>query len=270
MSPLSTLFGAVVGVALGMTGGGGAILAVPLLVYGLKLPSREAVSISLITVGASAVVGLVQRIPRGTVEFRTGLLFAVAGMLTAPFGAWLSHRIPEAVLLLLFGGLMLVIAGRMLWTATRGAAASDCARPEDAGTACRRDPAGQLRLTSRCAGVLAGIGLTIGVLTGLFGVGGGIFIVPALVAISGMEIQRAIGTSMLVVALVSLTGIVSHLAEGLALPIPLAASFLLGGVLGMLAGTAVARRIPPARLQQVFAGVVLVMAVLVIVRELGS
>jgi hypothetical protein len=100
-------------ISLGLTGGGGAIFAVPQLVYGLGVPAREAVGVSLLTVGSTSLVGLVQRAWRGMVEFPTGLLFAIAGMLGAPMGSWLADRIPEAVLLSLFAVLMLVIAVRM-------------------------------------------------------------------------------------------------------------------------------------------------------------
>jgi len=95
MSPLGLLFGMFVGFSLGLTGGGGAIFAVPLLVYGMAVDPREAVGVSLVTVGATAVVGLVQRARAQLVEFPTGLLFAAAGMLTAPLGAWLAGCCPK-------------------------------------------------------------------------------------------------------------------------------------------------------------------------------
>src|SRR6186997_3318965 len=95
---LTLLLGALVGFSLGLTGGGGAIFAVPLLVYGVGVPAREAVGVSLLTVGSTSLMGFVQRAWRGMVEFPTGLLFAIAGMLGAPVGSWLSDRIPEAIL----------------------------------------------------------------------------------------------------------------------------------------------------------------------------
>src|SRR5688572_7870911 len=122
MAALSLIFGAVVGLSLGLTGGGGAIFAVPLLVYGLGVPAREAVGISLLAVGSTSLVGFVQRARRGLVEFPTGLLFAVAGMFGAPAGSWLANRMPETLLLSLFAILMLVIAVRM-WSKSNDAAA---------------------------------------------------------------------------------------------------------------------------------------------------
>ena len=111
------LFGAVVGFSLGLTGGGGSIFAVPLLVYGLSVAPHDAVGVSLAAVGMTALVGAIERLRARQVEVRTGILFAVAGMLGAPVGSWLSGRIPENMLLLLFAVLMLFIAGRMWFNA---------------------------------------------------------------------------------------------------------------------------------------------------------
>src|SRR6185295_17181800 len=96
---LTLLLGTFVGFSLGLTGGGGAIFAVPLLVYGLGMPPRDAVSISLMTVGTTALVGFVQRARRHQVESSAGLLFALAGMIGAPFGARLARYLADAVLL---------------------------------------------------------------------------------------------------------------------------------------------------------------------------
>jgi uncharacterized membrane protein YfcA len=210
MVALAIIFGAVVGFSLGLTGGGGAIFAVPLLVYGLGVPPREAIVVSLVVVALTALVGFIQRALRGTVEFPTAFLFGVAGMVAAPLGAGLATLIPEWLLLLLFAMLMGVIAARM-WLKASGAGSSGVCIPTDdnSGPHCKRDPEGKLRITSRCAGLLAVVGLATGVLTSLFGVGGGFLIVPALVTFSGMGMQRAVGTSLLVIALVSIAGLVS-------------------------------------------------------------
>jgi uncharacterized membrane protein YfcA len=271
MIALALAFGSLVGFSLGLTGGGGAIFAVPLLVYGLQLSTREAVGVSLITVSATAIVGFVQRLRRRVVEIPTGLLFAVAGAATAPLGTWLSRQMSEAVLLGLFGALMLVIASRMWIKASRDEPSTACVPlDENAGPTCRRDPQGELHLTSRCALFLAVVGLVVGVLTGLFGVGGGFIIVPALVTFSGMGMERAIGTSLLVIALVGLSGIVSHFVGGDAVPANLAVWFLAGSLGGMLGGTAVGKRLAGRRLQQVFAVLIVGVAVYVIARNLWS
>ncbi len=256
------------GFSLGLTGGGGAIFAVPLLVYGLGVPAREAVGVSLLTVGVTSLVGFVQRARSRMVEFPTGLLFAVAGMIGAPMGAMLADRIPEAVLLGLFALLMLVIAMRMWLKASDSSAHLPIITDDHSGPTCRRDPQGKLPLTSQCAMLLAVIGLGAGALSGLFGVGGGFIIVPALVAYSGMGMQRAIGTSLLVVTLISASGTVNHLLAGKDLTLSTAGLFTLGSIAGLFAGSGLAQRLAGPILQRVFAAAIVVVAVFVMARTL--
>lgn len=266
---LTLLFGAFVGFSLGLTGGGGAIFAVPLLVYGLGVPAREAVGVSLLTVGSTSLVGFVQRAWRGMVEFPTGLLFAVAGMVGAPAGSWLADRIPEAVLLGLFAVLMLVIAFRM-WQKAGNAATRLPIIDQDAGPTCRRDPEGKLRLTSQCAMLLGLVGLGAGVLSGMFGVGGGFIIVPALVMFSGMGMQRAIGTSLLVITLISVSGTASHLLARKDLSLATAGVFTAGSIVGLFAGSALAQRLAGPVLQKVFAAAIVLVALYVIFRTVSN
>lgn len=192
-------------------------------------------------------------------------------MLTTPFGVWLSRQLPEAVLLVIFGLLMLVIALRMWVKAQQKEPSAVCVPvPGNSGPVCRRDPQGELKLTSRCALLLAAVGLGAGVLTGLFGVGGGFIIVPALVTFSGMGMQRAIGTSLLIITLISVTGIATQFATGETVPWSVTLMFLVGSVAGLFAGTALARRLAGPHLQQVFAGAIVVVGAFVIIRNVWS
>ena len=276
MFALALVFGTAVGFSLGLTGGGGSIIAVPLLVYGLTLPTRQAVGVSLAAVGSTALAGAVHRLWRGEVEVRTGLLFAVAGMLGAPLGSLIGRRMPETLTLMLFAALMVAVAVQMWRKATR--------RPEEAavvrsptrarpkgtgGVACRRDPAGRLTMTSRCATVMAAAGIATGVLSGLFGVGGGFVIVPALVLFSGMGIHRAVATSLLVIALVSVSGVASYLLSQQPLPPGLTLLFVAGGVAGLALGTVVAHWLSPVGLQKIFAAVIVAVAAFVIVKNVA-
>jgi uncharacterized membrane protein YfcA len=271
MSLVAILYGAVVGLSLGLTGGGGAIFAVPLLVYGLGIDPREAVGASLVTVGATALVGFVQRLRVGLVEMHTGLLFAVAGMATAPLGAWSATQISEPLLLVLFAVLMHIVAVRMWRTADVPAERRvGFASADETGPVCRRDPRGELRWNSRCASLLAVAGLGTGLLTGLFGVGGGFMIVPALVLFSGMGIQRAVGTSLLVIALVSASGTASLVATGRTIPWSIVGWFLAGSFAGLAVGSLIASSIGGPKLQRVFAVAILCVAVFVIARNLTS
>lgn len=270
MSPLSLIFGAVVGLSLGLTGGGGAIFAVPLLVYGIGIPAKEATAVSLATVGATSLVGFLFRWRRGEVEPRTGLLFAIAGMVGAPIGTWVARLLSEQLLLLLFAGLMLVVATKMWRGAAAPALGSDgCYDPDAAdGAACRRDPTGMLVLSTRCAVVLLLVGVMTGALAGLFGVGGGFVIVPALVFFSNMSIHRAVGTSLMVIALVSVSGLAFQFVAGQGIPVDVTLLFLVGGIAGLFLGQGLARRLSGGNLQKVFAVAILAVAIFVILRNL--
>ena len=291
MFGLAIGFGAVVGFALGLTGGGGGVFAVPLLVYGLSTPPREAVGISLAAVGGTALFGAVPRLMRNEVELRTGVMFAMAGMLGAPIGSYIAGFLNESLLLMMFAGLMLVVAQRM-WVKTGSVAtgsssdgsndaiqsAAACSpgsglteqtvRPAgvDRGV-CQRDAQGRLRLSSKCAVLLLAIGLLTGILAGLFGVGGGFVIVPALVLFSGMAIHTAVGTSLFVIVLISLSGVASHYWNGNAIDGQLTMLFLTGGVLGMWLGGKAAGRLKGPTLQKVFSVAIVMVAAFVIFKS---
>lgn len=272
MLGLSLLMGAVVGLSLGLTGGGGAIFAVPLLVYGLHVPTTDAVGISLTAVGVTSFVGFVHRWKLGEVEIPTGVLFSIAGMLGAPVGTWIAHDLPEAVLLLLFAGLMVIVAVRLWLQAARPASpATACPISEhlDAPT-CQRNTAGVLILNSRCTVLLLIVGLLTGVLSGLFGVGGGFIIVPALVLFSGMAIQRAVGTSLMVIALVSASGAISQLWSERNISPSVTSGFVIGGIVGLLIGQKIGRYLSGPLLQKIFVVAILAVAIFVIVRNLST
>jgi hypothetical protein len=276
MLALALVFGAAVGMALGLTGGGGSIIAVPLLVYGLAMPTREAVGVSLAAVGTTALVGAIHRLWQREVEVRAGLMFAVAGMLGAPIGSFIGRQVPETLLLLLFAGLMVAVAVLMWRKATTRpeeaavVRAPGTRRPaNDDAPACRRDPTGRLTMTSRCASVMAVAGVATGVLSGLFGVGGGFVVVPALVLFSGMGIHRAVATSLMVIALVSASGVASKLLAGETLAAGVTALFVVGGIVGLGVGTVFARKLSPVKLQQVFAVAIVAVAVFVIAKNVA-
>ncbi len=272
MTWLSLIYGAVVGLSLGLTGGGGAIFAVPLLVYGIGVPPRDAVGVSLAAVGATSLVGFLHRWRSGQVELRTGLLFAGAGMIGAPVGTWIAGLIPEMVLLLAFAGLMVLVAVRLWQQAARLVVSGPaCPTPEDLdGPTCRRDAAGVLLLNTRCSLLLLLVGVLTGVLSGVFGVGGGFVIVPALVLFSGMSIHRAVGTSLMVIALVSVSGITAQVWAGREIPLELTALFVAGGIGGLFAGQQIGRRLSGPALQKTFAIAILAVAVFVMIRNLST
>jgi hypothetical protein len=281
MPLLSLLYGAIVGLSLGLTGGGGAIFAVPLLVYGLGVPAREAVGISLVSVGLTSFIGFLKKWQQCDVELPTGLLFAAAGMLGAPIGAWLARLLPETVLMFLFAGLMLTIAARMWMKAGHsatevpaceiGGRSGETAALEAAdGPGCQRDAAGRLILSSRCVRLLLLVGILAGILSGMFGVGGGFIIVPALVLFSGMSIVRAVGTSLMVISMVSVSGVVSLLLAGQVIPLEITSLFAVGGITGLMLGQSVGHRLSSTMLQRVFSVAILMVATFVIVRNFSQ
>jgi uncharacterized membrane protein YfcA len=269
LPPEAVVAGGLVGLSLGLTGGGGAIFAVPLLVYWIGVDPQTAVSISLVTVAVTALVGAIERWRYGQVELPTGLLFATAGMVAAPLGSWLGTLIPPPVLLVAFAVLMLVIATRM-WLKAHDTSERVSPSAVDAGSgpACRRDPEGKLRMTSRCATVLTAVGLSVGILSGLFGVGGGFLIVPALVTFASMGVPQAVGTSLLVMTLVGAAAVASQIAAGRAIPPDIALGFVAGSIPGLFAGSFVGRRVTGPLLTRIIAVAIVCVAIFVITKTL--
>ncbi|HYW91436.1 MAG TPA: sulfite exporter TauE/SafE family protein [Gammaproteobacteria bacterium] len=262
---LPIVYGTIVGFSLGLTGGGGSIFAVPLLVYGLGVPGHEAVVISLASVGATSAIGAAERIRRHEAALVVGLLFALAGIFGAPVGARIGARLPDAVLLSGFAVLMVVVA---LWMWHR---AGQTGRPD--GAAENPAPAATIREHLRHPANLlrlAGMGLATGVLSGLFGVGGGFLIVPALMVTTGMSIHRAVATSLLAIAIIAASAV---LYSSLLLHAPdprITLLFIAGGVLGLGGGITAGRRIGGPQMQRIFAGFILVTGTLMLVANLAG
>ncbi len=254
---LSVVLGSIVGLSLGLTGAGGAILALPLLVYGLGMAPAEAVPVSLAAAGSAAFAGFLQRLRGREVAVGAGLLLAGGGAVGAPVGAWIGQQLSPAVLMGLFSIILCVAAARM-W---RSAGTKADVRPSACATG---------SLSRRCTVVLTFAGIFTGVLSGTFGVGGGFVIVPVLVLATGMEIRRAAATSLLVISIVSAVALVSVALHGQPINIVIALPFLGGGLLGMALGTGLARRLPTARLQQGFAMMMLGVALFTVYSTLNS
>jgi uncharacterized protein len=239
---LSLGFGLIVGVSLGVTGGGGSIFAVPLLIYGLGIPVRTAIGLSLAVVGLTAGFGAALRLKAHEIEFQAGLVFAAGGMLFAPMGTWIGQFISPAALMTIFALLMAFVGWRM-W--------SGKAENSDAVGPCVAQGNGRLR--SGCYTRLSLAGAAAGILSGIFGIGGGFVIVPALLYVTGTTIHRAVATSLMVIFLIALSGVGANIFLGQLFPMPVSAMFLSGGLIGMIAGAAIRKKLSGPSLRQTFA-----------------
>lgn len=260
--------GALIGAILALTGAGGGILAVPLLVFGLGLSMVEAAPVGLLAVGLAASVGALLGLRQGIVRYRAAGFVAGIGMLLTPLGLWLAHRLPNAPLALLFCLVLLYACGRMLLKANRELKHGRPA-PRPAFLPCVLNPSqGRLRWTLPCARALTATGMLAGLLSGLLGVGGGFVIVPALGRYTNLDSKSIVATSLAVIALVSLGSVLSASLSGV-MHWAIGAPFALGAVFGLLLGRQVAGHLAGPRLQQLFAITGMLAALLLAFGALG-
>ncbi len=250
---LAVLSGGLVGFSLGLLGGGGSILAVPLLIYVVGIEDvHVAIGTGALAVAASAFAGLIGHWRAGNVKWPCAAAFAVAGMVGAALGSTLGKLVSGERLLLLFALVMLAVGASML-------------RPK----ASAGDPSA--RITPRIALRLLAIGLLTGAIAGFFGIGGGFLIVPGIMLGSGMAVINAVGSSLFSVGAFGLTTAASYALSGL-VAWTVAFEFIAGGVLGGLAGIKVATLLAARKraLTIVFAGVIFVVAGYMIVRTITA
>jgi uncharacterized membrane protein YfcA len=251
-SVLGLASGMLVGFSLGLVGGGGSILAVPLMVYVVGVPEPHvAIGTSAVAVAANAAMNLSNHARGGSVRWSCALVFAAAGVAGAFAGSIAGKMIDGQKLLALFALLMLVIAALMLKTRSRVGVA-------DARMSWDNTPA------------VVGLGLATGTLAGFFGIGGGFLIVPALMLATGMSIMNAISSSLVAVTAFGLTTAASYAWSGL-ISWQLAGLFVAGGLAGGLIGTRSAQLLAGRRgaLNIVFAVVIIAVALYMLARNLS-
>ncbi len=261
--------GAVVGLILALTGAGGGILAVPLLVFGLHLSIMQAAPVGLIAVGAASALGSLLGLREGIVRYRAAALIGVTGMLLAPLGVLLARLIPNPPLMAAFACVLGWVALRTWRQSRRGALDHLDGALARAQLPCVVNPDAQrLTWTTPCAWALGATGTAAGVLSGLLGVGGGFVIVPSLGHYTNLTPRSIVATSLAVIALVSAGGVAAAAWQG-AIDWHIAIPFAAGAVAALLAGRQVAARLAGARLQQAFAVISAVVALLLLARALG-
>jgi len=239
-----------IGISLGLLGGGGSILAVPVLVYVAGIEAKESVAMSLAIVGSTSLFGSLLHGRKGKLDLKVAAIFGGAGITGAYAGARLTHLVANRTLLLLFAALMLVVAVAMLLRKGK----------HDASAA---------RTQQRSLALTLLVGLGVGFLTGFLGVGGGFLVVPALVLFAGLPMRFAVGTSLLVIAINSAAGFVGHLGEG-ELRLSKTIAFTVAAVAGTFVGEHFTRRVPAERLRRMFACFVILVAVFLVAENLRT
>ena len=259
MMILGYILAVVMGLTLGLLGGGGSILTVPILVYVMGIDPVLGTAYSLFVVGASAVVGGWRKHTEGLVEWKTGLLFAAPSLL-AVFATryWLMPAIPhhlfdvggmevtkQLAIMVFFGVVMLLASYSMI----RG----------------RKEVEGPRKKVSIPLVLIEG--LVVGTVTGIVGAGGGFLIVPALVILVGMPMKKAVGTSLVIIAIKSLIGFTGDIGSGQDIDWVFLSIFTGVSLVGMLLGIYLTRFVPADKLKKVFGWFVLVMGIFIIVKE---
>lgn len=242
---IGLILSAGIGLSLGLIGGGGSILTVPILVYFLGVDTHEAVGMSLAVVGATSLFGSYLHYQRGNVNFSSGLLFGISGTFGAFLGSPLTKMVAPNILLLMFAALMFVVAVSMLW------------RKNNSNSETRRE-------ANRTKAILAGFG--VGILTGFLGVGGGFLIVPALVFFGGLPMKEAIGTSLFVIFLNCIAGLIGHATQS-HFDWSLTFLVMILAVVGTIGGTILSQKMAARRLQKVFAMLVLGVALFIFAKN---
>ena len=256
--------GGVVGLILALTGAGGGILAVPLLVFGTGLTVAAAGPIGLMAVGMAAALGAVLGLRAGIVRYRAAVLVAASGMLLSPAGLWTARQVDGRWLAVLFAMVLLYVALNTFRQASGKGAAVTAAH-----VVCRRDAgSGRFAWNRPCALAMALAGGLAGLLSGLLGVGGGFVMVPALQRYTDLPMTSSVATSLAVIALISLMGVAASAAGGhmdwaIALP------FSAGAIAGMLGGRKLAARLAGPQLQKGFAAVSALVAIAMIVKAVA-
>lgn len=247
---IALLLAVLVGLSLGLLGGGGSILTVPILTYVLGMEPRAAIASSLFIVGVTSTVGLMTHARARRVRWKTGALFGIAGMVGAFTGGFIGDWIPGPVLMILFAVMMIATATAMIRRRTPSANEMQ-AQNDGAGLPLAR---------------ILPVGFLVGLATGLVGAGGGFLIVPALNLIGGLPMAAAVATSLLVIAMNTTSGLTGALMS-VPLDWPIVLAFTGVAVAGSLLGARLTGRIPERALRRSFGVFVLAMGVLVLTQE---
>jgi len=256
---ITYFLGALIGLTLGLTGAGGSVFAVPLLIYVIGVTPQEAIGISLAAVSLCALYGTVMRLRSGHILWLPGIVFASVGSLFSPLGNWLNQFIPPSILLPSFAVLMTWIAWRMWHQARQQPELSQIVR----GRRIRHEAAPSqpicvlndnqpFRIGPKCLSGIILAAIVTGLLSGLFGVGGGFIIVPALLALIRIKMIEAVATSLFVITLVSGFGFLGYVMQQPIQAVDLFIEIIIGGAVGMTIGIVFSQKLAGPKLQRTF------------------
>lgn len=257
----SALLGLIIGAISALTGTGGSILSIPLLMLGLDMQLTQAVPIALLATMSTASIGAIQGLRAGIVRYKTAQLMAVFGIAFAPLGIWLGKRVSTDILNWIFAVILMYVALRLWQQSSQTPTLNDC----EATPACHTNPANsKLFWTASCTKRLIVTGSIAGLLSGLLGVGGGFVIVPSLRKVSNFDFQTILATSLMVIALVSTGSVLVYLLHG-KIDWQICIPFVLSAVLSMLIIRVISHKIPSLVSQRLFAALALIAAALMFI-----
>ncbi len=254
---LASFFAVIIGILVGLLGGGGSILTVPVLVYLADIPTKIAIIMSLIIVGTTSLIASLNHARQGHVCWKTGFLFGSAGMLGAFLGGRLIDYVPDALLLILLGMVMLAASFSMIFN--KKTSASDETKAQNSSICPVELPIVAIVLD----------GFFLGIITGLVGVGGGFILVPALVHLAGLPVHAAIGTSLFIIVLQSSAALIGN-AEHFDIDPVLTLLMTSIAVAGSFLGSKAAHYIPATYLKRSFGFFVLILGSYLLYREINA
>lgn len=261
---VSCSLGLFVGLVMSVTGAGGSIVSLPMLVFVFNLNMVAAAAISLLAVMLSASVAAVLGLRDGLVRYKAAGLLAMCGILIAPAGVWCAHKLPDQVLWVLFVLIMLTVAFRSFISSTKQNYEMQAGKAVN--STCEVHPVtSRLLWTKSCARRLVFTGGLAGFLSGLLGLGGGFIIVPALRKVSNLESRMIIATSLTVVAIVSATSMITYAMQS-SINWTIALPFVAGALMGMLTGRLFSHKIPGQISQRIFAIFTFLIAIVFIIK----
>ncbi len=249
-SVIAPALGIVVGILMGLTGAGGGILSVPLLVFAFHMSIAEAGPVALCAIALSASVGAMIGLKEKVLRYKAAIFMASFGLILSPIGLWVGHHAPNTPLLILFSAVLIYVSTRMYIQASQTLAGTAplIAKPPP----CQLDMSiGKLIWTVPCARALMFAGACAGFLSGLLGVGGGFIIVPSLKKFTDLPMKAIVATSLGVLAMVSAGGATISLVSG-TLNMSISGPFAIGALIGLLFGKILEKNISGPRVQQIF------------------